>query len=132
MTELHPTHIEGKVTLSDGSVTSFHITPEYGWQQWGNITEKLAVTGGLMDAFVDAAHEHGISEVSEDDEEESHVDKPTYLIRRFYQNDRHPDNRTVVETGLTREEAKAHCTSDVSRGRDEDGNVIWFDGFEEE
>lgn len=64
-TELHPTYIEGKVTLSDGSVTSFSIQSDLGWQQWGNVTDKLGATCELMDELSAAAAEAGLRE-SED------------------------------------------------------------------
>lgn len=56
--DLYPTRIEGTVTLSDGSETSFSIIPDLGWQQWGNVTDKLAVTGVLMDDLAAATADH--------------------------------------------------------------------------
>ena len=46
-----------------------------------------------------------------------------YKIIRFYQDDR--PSRTI-QTGLTLEEAQAHCTREDTHG---DG---WFDGYSEE
>jgi hypothetical protein len=65
--DLHPTRIAGTIELSDGSTTEFAITP-VGWQQWGNIAEKLGPTVDLMEAFTEAASEHGLAEVEEDEE----------------------------------------------------------------
>jgi hypothetical protein len=46
---------------------------------------------------------------------------PTYKITRFYQDD--IDSETIA-TGLTLDEAQAHCRRDDTHG---DG---WFDGYE--
>jgi hypothetical protein len=55
------------------------------------------------------------------------VSETTYRIRRFYFNDAHTDHRKVIDTGLTLDEAQAHCkrpdTSDAG---------VWFDGYEAE
>lgn len=47
----------------------------------------------------------------------------TYRIIRFFQDD---TPSKVIETGLTRKEAQAHCQDPESEG---DG---WFDGFQSE
>jgi len=46
----------------------------------------------------------------------------TYRIVRFYLNER----RRIIYTGLTLEEAQAHCNNHTTRGKD------WFDGYERE
>jgi hypothetical protein len=56
-----------------------------------------------------------------------------YTVTRKYQN--HPDK--VIETGLTLEEAKAHCkdpetSSSTCTHDDEEGMGNWFDAYEEE
>jgi hypothetical protein len=51
----------------------------------------------------------------------------TYKIVRFYADDSHPDDRKVIETGLTLEEAQNHCNDDSTH---EAG--VWFDGYDEE
>jgi hypothetical protein len=51
----------------------------------------------------------------------------TYKIVRFYKDDDHPDNRSVIDTGLTLEQAQAHCHDEATH---EAG--VWFDGYEEE
>lgn len=56
----------------------------------------------------------------------------TYKIVRFHRDANHPDNRMVVKTGLTREEAQEHCQDPTTSGRDVNGETVWFDGFEEE
>jgi hypothetical protein len=43
--------ISGEIKLSDGSVTKFRIDKSYGWSQWGNVTENLAVTVALLESF---------------------------------------------------------------------------------
>lgn len=47
----------------------------------------------------------------------------TYKVVRFYQDGR--PNRTI-KTGLTLEEAQAHCQRDDTHGPD------WFDGYTRE
>jgi hypothetical protein len=56
----------------------------------------------------------------------------TYMIRRFHRDDDHPDHRKVIARGLTLEEAQAHCQREDTRGEDEDGTVVWFDGYDKE
>ena len=51
----------------------------------------------------------------------------TYRIVRKYKDTGHPDHDKIIEEGLTREEAKAHCKDPDSK---EDG--VWFDCFYEE
>lgn len=72
--------------------------------------------------------------------DENGEDEVTYRIVRFYRDD--PDrNRTVIETGLSLEEAQAHCnspeTSSSTCTREEfmEHTVAhgpWFEGYEEE
>jgi hypothetical protein len=56
----------------------------------------------------------------------------TYLIRRFYYRDDHPDHRKVIDTGLTLEQAQAHCQREDTHELDDDGHVVWFDGYDKE
>jgi hypothetical protein len=53
--------------------------------------------------------------------------EPTYSIVRFHADSNHPDHRKVIDTGLTLDEAQAHCQDEDSR---ESG--VWFDGYTEE
>lgn len=64
---------------------------------------------------------------------------PTYKIIRFFQNN--PDGRQVVRTGLTKEEATAHCNDPETNSatatsakavRLTKSKGPWFDGFEKE
>jgi hypothetical protein len=59
-------------------------------------------------------------------------DGKTYRIRRFHRDDQHPDHHLIVKTGLTLEEAQAHCNDPATTGRDASGQVEWFDGYDEE
>lgn len=64
---------------------------------------------------------------SEDEYADWSDDEPeTYLVRRFYANDAHPGHREVIKTGLSLEDAQAHCQRDDTHG---DG---WFDGYDKE
>jgi len=54
-------------------------------------------------------------------------EKATYRIVRRYFDPNHPDDRKVIEPGLTLEEVKDHCNDPDTK---EDG--VWFDSFEEE
>jgi hypothetical protein len=51
----------------------------------------------------------------------------TYKIIRFYRDQDDPGYE-VMQTGLTREEAVAHCNDPATRA--EDGS--WFEGFDKE
>jgi hypothetical protein len=46
--------VEGTITLTDGSASSFSVDTEYGWQQWGAGTERLGQTVGILDAIESA------------------------------------------------------------------------------
>lgn len=67
------------------------------------------------------------------------MSEPTYKIVRFYQDDNVP--RETITTGLTREQAQAHCKDPESSSNTATGehaaartkqSGAWFDGFEEE
>lgn len=51
-----------------------------------------------------------------------------YKIVRFYKRLGVPSK--TIKYGLTLEEAQAHCSSDDTKGKDQDGD--WFDGFVKE
>jgi len=52
----------------------------------------------------------------------------TYKIVRFKRD----SNNEVIKTGLTLNDAQAHCRREDTHKKDDDGNVIWFDGYTEE
>ena len=52
-----------------------------------------------------------------------------YLIRRFYQDGR---ASVIVETGLTLEEAQAHCNDPSTKGGDSSEGTAWFDGYDKD
>tara|TARA_A100001391_G_C4880912_1_gene228069 strand:+ start:150 stop:326 length:177 start_codon:yes stop_codon:yes gene_type:complete len=54
------------------------------------------------------------------------IDK-TYKIIRFYRDENHPENRKVILTGLTEEEAQEHCQREDTREKG-----VWFDGYTDE
>jgi len=54
----------------------------------------------------------------------------SYKIIRFYFDDN--KSSRVIKRGLTREDAKQHCSLESTHKKDANGNVIWFDGFESE
>lgn len=64
---VHPTYIEGKVTLSDGRTVEFSIGADLGWQQWGATQDTCGETVDLMDALAAAANDAGLRP-AEDDE----------------------------------------------------------------
>lgn len=55
------------------------------------------------------------------------MEEKTYRIVRKYKEDGHPDHDKVIKEGLTRAEAKEHCS-------DPDTSMpgVWFDCFYEE
>jgi hypothetical protein len=55
-----------------------------------------------------------------------------YLVRRFYLDEEHPDHKRVIRRGLTLAEAQTHCQDDATHEVDGDGNVVWFDGYDQE
>jgi hypothetical protein len=76
----------------------------------------------LCDAY-ECGHKDNAAEAAAEaaaDAEES------YKIVRFCQDDNDPRHREVILTGLTLEEAQAHCSREDTHG---DG---WFDGYTEE
>lgn len=52
----------------------------------------------------------------------------TYKIIRF----RFSGENKVIERGLTLEQAQEHCSNEKTHKLDVNGNVIWFDGYDEE
>lgn len=56
----------------------------------------------------------------------------TYRIRRFYFDETDPDHGKVIDTNLTLAEARAHCQREDTHEKDDDGNTVWFDGYEQE
>lgn len=55
-------------------------------------------------------------------------DEQTYKIVRFYEDG---TDTEVIDTGLTLDEAQAHCKDPDTRGTTDEG-VRWFDGYEAE
>jgi hypothetical protein len=56
------------------------------------------------------------------------VNMTTYKIMRYYRDDR-PARQ--IASGLSLEEAQAHCKSMKTRKRDNDG-IVWFEGYTRE
>lgn len=52
-----------------------------------------------------------------------------YKIVRMYRDER---ASKTIKTGLTLKEAQAHCRREDTHEHDADGNVIWFDGYEQQ
>ena len=48
--------ISGKFYLKDKSITSFEITKDYGWKQWGNHNENLWVTVPILEQLEKELH----------------------------------------------------------------------------
>ena len=55
----------------------------------------------------------------------------TYKIVRFKQGSDNITNE-VIKTNLTLKDAQEHCSRENTHEKDIDGNVLWFDGYEEE
>ena len=51
-----------------------------------------------------------------------------YKIIRF----RFEGKPRVIKRGLTLDEAQAHCKREDTHKKDSKGNIIWFDGYDEE
>lgn len=49
--------IEGTITLPDGSTSQFQISADYGWQQWGAVTERLYRSQSVVTALVNGLTE---------------------------------------------------------------------------
>ena len=56
----------------------------------------------------------------------------TYNIVRYYRDTNHPDHGRLIKTGLTLEEAQEWCNDDETHQVLPNGDVIWFDGYQEE
>lgn len=54
----------------------------------------------------------------------------TYSIFRFFRENGEPPK--LIAKGLTLEEAQEHCKREDTHKKDTEGNVIWFDGYDEE
>ncbi len=52
-----------------------------------------------------------------------------YKIIRFSQNG---EETKVIKRNLTLEQAQAHCRREDTQKKDGEGNVLWFDGYEEQ
>lgn len=55
----------------------------------------------------------------------------TYKIRRFCMNEEHPDHQRIIATGLTLDQAQAHCQDESTHGQDPERGM-WFDGYDQE
>lgn len=50
-----------------------------------------------------------------------------YRIQRSYRDTDHPRHNATIATGLSLEEARAHCRDPKTRRTDDQGQVIWWD-----
>ncbi len=57
------------------------------------------------------------------------MSKPTYKIVRFYFRAKEQE---VIKTGLTLDEAKAHCSDPASKSTNCPIEEAWFDGYFDE
>jgi hypothetical protein len=53
-----------------------------------------------------------------------------YKIIRFF-SDENKDNK-IIQRGLTLEEAQKHCSREDTHKIKPNGEVVWFDGYDEE
>ena len=56
----------------------------------------------------------------------------TYRVVRFHRDETHPEHGREIKTGLTLEEAQEWCQDEATHGYDQNGEVVWFDGYYEE
>lgn len=60
------------------------------------------------------------------------VKSRAYQIVRQHFDQSHRDHLKIIRSGLSLEQARAHCRRDDTREISESGLVIWFDGYERE
>lgn len=56
----------------------------------------------------------------------------SYSVIRFYRDDKHPDHKKVIKTGLSLEEVQTYCKRSDSHEIDDTGHAVWFDGYHKE
>lgn len=61
--------IAGAITLSNGETSSFIISRDGGWQQWGASRERLSKTSDALEAMSQVLMEEELLETSDDDED---------------------------------------------------------------
>lgn len=54
--------------------------------------------------------------------------KKLYKIIRFYADDRHSE---LIAENKTLKEAQKHCKREDTHSKDKNGNLEWFEGYEE-
>ena len=52
----------------------------------------------------------------------------SFKIIRFFRK----GGNKIIETGLTLTEAQAHCKREDTHEKDDNGEVVWFDGYSQE
>ena len=113
-------------------------------EDWLDGVEEDAEAHGYLTEvyFLEHGHSEDVAECEcvqyLQDHRPSHVfngededETATYRIRRFCFNSGHPDHHRVMATGLTLEEAQAHCQDEDTHGVDDERGQ-WFDGYDEE
>lgn len=63
------TSIEGTITLADGTTSSFSITADGGYQQWGAAQERLSRTVDVLSALVEGLVDGEVRFEGEDEDE---------------------------------------------------------------
>lgn len=62
--------ISGTITLTDGTTSSFSITGEGGWQQWGASDKRLGASVDIMEAMTLGLYDDGlIADPGEEDDD---------------------------------------------------------------
>lgn len=70
MTDPKVSEIKGTIILEDGTTSEFSIGTDFGWQQWGAVTERLGSTVGVLEGMIEGLKDAEVRFVSDYDEEQ--------------------------------------------------------------
>lgn len=61
--------VKGTITLRDGTTSEFYIGTDFGWSQWGAVTERLGSTVGVLEGMIQGMKDAEVRVVSDYDDE---------------------------------------------------------------